>query len=97
MRKFLDGKFWSHGTPLGSMGPLSQKALDKIFSNYQILVIWGPYGPNIPLVYETHAENLKPSSIMKCSRSESTYRNNIFQNNCFKGYAVWPRKEARYL
>ena len=24
MRKFLRQKFWSHGTPLGSLGPLSQ-------------------------------------------------------------------------
>ena len=66
MRKILNNKFWSHGTPLGSLGPLSQKAPDKIFSNYQILVIWGPYGPNMPLAYETHAKNLKPNSIMMC-------------------------------
>ena len=25
MRKFLDQNFWSHGTPLGSLGPLSQQ------------------------------------------------------------------------
>ena len=64
MRKTLNPRFWSHGTPLGSLGPLSQQDPDKIFSNYQILVIGGPYGPNIPLAYETHAENLKPSYIM---------------------------------
>ena len=35
-----------------------------MFANYQILVIWGPYDPNIPLAYETHAKNMKPNSIM---------------------------------
>ena len=65
-RKILNQKFWSHGTPLGSMGPGSQQDPDEIFSKSQILVIWGPYGPNIPLAYETHAENLKPISIMMC-------------------------------
>ena len=66
MRKILNPKFWSHGTPLGSLGPLSQQDPDKIFSNYQILVIWGPYKPNIPLACESHAKNLKPSYIMMC-------------------------------
>ena len=74
MRKILNPKFLSHGTPLGSLGPLSQQDPDKIFSNYQILVIWGPYGPNIPLAYETHAENLKPNSIMMWDISPSKKR-----------------------
>ena len=29
MRKILDPKFWSHGTPLGSVGALSPKALPQ--------------------------------------------------------------------
>ena len=29
MRKILDQKFWSHGTPLGFMGPLSPKAQSR--------------------------------------------------------------------
>ena len=37
-RKILNQKFWSHGTPLGSMGPGSQQDPDEIFSQNQILV-----------------------------------------------------------
>ena len=32
MRKILRQNFWSHGTYLGSLGPLSQKGQDGIFS-----------------------------------------------------------------
>ena len=39
MRKFLDPKFWSHGTPLGSVGALSPKALPKIFPH---IYFWVP-------------------------------------------------------
>ena len=43
MRKFLSQKFWSHGTPLGSLGPLSFEALGPGASQCQILFILGPY------------------------------------------------------
>ena len=43
MRKFLDPKFWSQGTPLGSLGPLSQKAPDQRFSKHDFLLIWDPH------------------------------------------------------
>ena len=29
------------------------------FSNFQILVIWGPYDPSVPLAVETQAKNPK--------------------------------------
>ena len=44
-RKILRQKFWSQGTSLGSMGPLSQEALGQRFYQLQILIIWGPYEP----------------------------------------------------
>ena len=64
MRKFLSQKFWSHGTSLGSLGPLSQGDVHPGFSQPQFLVIWGPY--NYPGIVACHeqAENLKLTSIM---------------------------------
>ena len=59
MRKILDRKFWSLGTPLGSLGPLSQG--DVIVGPYglQILVIWGPYEPPVLVACQATAENPK--------------------------------------
>ena len=59
MRKFSDQNFWSHGTPLGSLGPLSQEALILGFDQHQIPVIWGPYEPPVVVALETFAENPK--------------------------------------
>ena len=59
MRKILDQKFWSHGTPLGSLGPLSQQDTILGAGQLQILVIWGPYRPPIVVTLETQAENPK--------------------------------------
>ena len=59
MRKFLDQNFWSHGTPLGSLGALSQQDTILGAGQLQILVIWGPYRPPVVVALETHAENLK--------------------------------------
>ena len=61
MRKILDRKFWSLGTPLGSLGPLSQG--DVIVGPYglQILVIWGQYEPPVLVACQATAEN--PSSV----------------------------------
>ena len=42
MRKILRQKFWSLGTPLGSLGPGSQKGPPEIFSNVVFLHPWGP-------------------------------------------------------
>ena len=43
MRKFLRQKFWSQGTSLGSLGPLSQGDVLIGFHRLQFLVMWGPY------------------------------------------------------
>ena len=45
MRKIFDQKFWSHGTPLGSLRPLSWEAVILGAVRLQIPVIWGPYEP----------------------------------------------------
>ena len=42
MRNFLSQKLWSLGTPLGSLGPGSQKGLPEIFSNVVFLHHWDP-------------------------------------------------------
>ena len=58
MRKKLRPKFWSHGTNLGSLGPLSRKAFLKIFSN---VVFPGPWGPNkaaMISISPSHAKSL---------------------------------------
>ena len=57
VRIILMEKFWSHGTPLGSLGPGSQEALGLGPRRFQILVIWGPYDPPVPLLFQTHAKN----------------------------------------
>ena len=63
MRKFLDQKFWSHGTPLGSLGPLSQQDTILGAGQLQILVIWGPYESTVVVALETHAENPKTAGV----------------------------------
>ena len=52
-------KFWSHGTPLGSLGPLSFEALDPGFDQCQILLIWGPYEYLDLVALQVQAEILK--------------------------------------
>ena len=63
MRKFLDQKFWSHGTPLGSLGPLTQQDTILGAGQLQILVIWSPYEPTVVVGPETHAENPKTAGL----------------------------------
>ena len=63
MRKILDQNFWSHGTPLGSLGPLSQQDTILRAGQLQILVIWGPYEPTVIVAPETHAENPKTAGL----------------------------------
>ena len=64
MRKILGRKFWSLGTPLGSLGPLSQG--DVIVGPYglQILVIWGPYEPPALVACQAQAENPKSAGAL---------------------------------
>ena len=68
MRKFLDQNFWSHGTPLGSLVPLSQQDTILGAGQLQILVIWGPYRPPIVVALETQAENPKTAGL-QCVQS----------------------------
>ena len=58
-RKILRQKFWSHGTPLGSPGPLSFEALGPGSDQCQILVIWGPCEPPMLVALHGQAKNLK--------------------------------------
>ena len=59
MRKFLRQEFWSQGTPLGSLGPLSFEALGPGFDQCQILLIWGPYEYLDLVALQVQAEILK--------------------------------------
>ena len=59
IRKILTKKFWSQGTNLGSLGPVSREAFNEIFFRFQILVIWGPYDLQIPTAPQEKAKNLK--------------------------------------
>ena len=61
MRKFLSGKFWSHGTPLGSLGPLSFEDLGPGSCQCQIPVIWGPY--EYPVLVACHVQAKKLKSV----------------------------------
>ena len=90
MRKILSQKFWSHGTPLGYLGPVSQKALNVWSSQFQILVIWGPYEPPVLVACQAQAENPKSAGalcdtpIVKTQETEgkkkkSTSRNGFCQ------------------
>ena len=59
MRKFLSKKFWSHGTFLGLLGPLSQGDVILGFGRPQFLVILGPYSHFFIVACTGHAENPK--------------------------------------
>ena len=61
MRKILDQKFWSHGTPLGSLGPLSFEDLGPGFDQCQIPLIWGPY--EYPVLVACHVQAKKLKSV----------------------------------
>ena len=50
MRKFLRKFFWSHGTPLGYLGSLSQKGLPEIFSKWFLINLSNPLRHPAPLV-----------------------------------------------
>ena len=63
MRKFLSKKIRSQGTPLGSLGALSQQDTILGAGQLQILVIWGPYRPPIVVALETQAENPKTAGL----------------------------------
>ena len=72
MRKILDQKFWSHGTPLGSLGPLSFQAMGPGACQCQILVIWGPCEPPMLVAPQAQAENLKTAG-SRCDYNKFNY------------------------
>ena len=59
MRKILRQKFWSLGTPLGSLGPGSQGDVRPRACKCQIQVIWGPCEPPVLVALQGQAENPK--------------------------------------
>ena len=59
MRKFLSKKYWSLGTSLGSLGPLSQGDVILGFGRTWFLVILGPYSHFFIVACPGHAENPK--------------------------------------
>ena len=59
LRKFLRKKFWSLGTSLGYLGPVSQADPDERFFQPHFLVVWTPYDYPELAVSETQTKNLK--------------------------------------
>ena len=58
MRKFLKKKFWSHGTPLGYLGSLSQKGPPEIFLKWVLFNLSNPLRHPAPLVDPLLTKNL---------------------------------------
>ena len=58
MRKFLRIFFWSHGTLLGYLGSLSQKAVPEIFSKWVLINLSNPLRHPAPLVDPLVTKNL---------------------------------------
>ena len=58
MRKFLRNFFWSHGTLLGYLGSLSQKAVPEIFSKWVLINLSNPLRYHGPLVDPLVTKNL---------------------------------------
>ena len=77
MRKFLSGKFWSHGTPLGSLGPLSFEDLGPGSCQCQIPVIWGPYEYPVLVACHVQAEKLKSVASRCASENEEWWIRNV--------------------
>ena len=67
MRKILDQKYWSHGTPLGSLGPLSREAAILGAVRLQILVICGPYEPPELVPFYVQPENPNTTASWRAS------------------------------
>ena len=59
MRKFVTKFFWSHGSVLGYLGPVSQQDPPLGFSRFQFLVIWGPNELPVLVASQTQAKKLK--------------------------------------
>ena len=57
LRKILTKNFWSHGTPLGYLGPESQEALGLGACRFQIQVIWGQNESPVLMAFQGQAKN----------------------------------------
>ena len=73
MRKFLSKKIRSQGTPLGSLGALSQQDTILGAGQLQILVMWGPCEPPVVAALKTQAENPKTAG-QQCDGSKTAQR-----------------------
>ena len=73
MRKFLKKKIWSHGTPLGSLGSLSQVQIVECFQNSIGLVLWGLYVTPIPFSAMADIKALRGASGVMCNIYLLTY------------------------
>ena len=58
MRKFLRYFFWSHGTLLGYLGSLSQKAVPEIFSKWVLINLSNPLRHPAPFCDPLLTKNL---------------------------------------
>ena len=71
MGKFLRQKFWSQGTSLGSLGPLTQRDVLIGFHRLQFLVMWGPY--NYPGIGASKAHAKTPKFFPRqCEKKDGT-------------------------
>ena len=89
MRKFLDQNFWSHGTPLGSLGTLSREDPILGFDQHQIPVIWGPYEPPVVVALETFAENPKTAG-SRCETEKQLHRAMHYHLEKYEMYVYFP-------
>ena len=58
-RNILMQKFWSHGTSVGHLGPVSQEDLGLGACQLQFLVIWGSCEPPVLVALQEQAKSLK--------------------------------------
>ena len=88
MREKNMKKFWSHGTSLGSLGPLNRGDVILGFHRLQFLVIWGPYNnPGIGAC-QGHAETLK---LFPWQCECSTTLGSTTMRQIFRSYHVRPQ------
>ena len=57
MRKNLQQKFWSHGTPLGYLGPASHQDVRLGACRVCFMDPWGPYEDPVVVVPQVNPEN----------------------------------------
>ena len=74
MRKILRQKFWSLGTPLGSLGPGSQGDVRPRACKCQIQVICGPCEPPVLVTLQGQAENPKTAGAWCAIFSTENFR-----------------------